>query len=87
VEIDDPIPTFDALRLGREPWRQRAACRGMGFDLFFPVQPKGRPRSDRPEPTYVTVCASCPVREECGAYGAAHRYEGVWGGVLRVRLR
>lgn len=40
-------------------WKERAACRGVGVDLFFArrTSPEGREA--------VTYCEACPVRDEC----------------------
>ncbi|MGH8992981.1 MAG: WhiB family transcriptional regulator [Acidimicrobiia bacterium] len=74
MELDEGT----ALRL-REPWRERAACRGLDPELFFPV-PGGSAG------TAVAVCAGCPVRVECLAYAlhAAEKF-GVWGGQPEAR--
>jgi len=56
-------------------WQRRAACRGLDPDLFFPD--RGKPA------TYAKrVCADCPVRTECLAYGFKEEH-GVWGGTTR----
>ena len=39
-------------------WQTRAACRGMGSDLFFPMSGDAIARLKR-------ICARCPVAEEC----------------------
>jgi hypothetical protein len=39
-------------------WRDRAACRGLTIDLFFPDNPN-QTREAR------QVCADCPVRDNC----------------------
>lgn len=61
-------------------WWERAACRGMDRELFFPGP--GR------EPTEaLAVCARCPVTEPClrDAMTAGRPYEvhGVWGGTTQ----
>lgn len=52
-------------------WRRRAACAGQG-ELFF---------DDACTDAAKTICAACPVREECleHALRLPERY-GVWGG-------
>lgn len=70
-----------ALRfiLQDEPWKDYAACKGMGPELFFPR------RGQSPRPGQA-VCARCPVTGPCGEYqqrsGSEH---GIWGGVLQSR--
>ncbi len=46
----DPIVHLD--------WQTRAACRGMGSDLFFPTGGNAIAHLTR-------ICARCPVLEEC----------------------
>lgn len=57
-------------------WQERAACKGLNTDLFFPVN-----RDDAAVP--LKVCLGCPVRFEC--FGEAKRNGeryGIWGGVV-----
>lgn len=41
-----------------QPWRGRAACRGMGTDAFLVSSPRSRP-------AVVDVCEGCEVRGHC----------------------
>ncbi|WP_226361522.1 WhiB family transcriptional regulator [Pseudonocardia sp. ICBG1142] len=41
-------------------WRERAACRGLDTELFFPADT--RPEAVEPA---LRVCAGCRVRREC----------------------
>lgn len=74
---------MNGLELGERPeWHRRAACRGVGTDIFFPVRGQD-----------VTVaksyCEVCTVRTECADAGLLER-EGIWGGQserARRRLR
>ncbi|MGH9303261.1 MAG: WhiB family transcriptional regulator [Acidimicrobiales bacterium] len=70
-------------------WRQRAACRGLDPDIFYPV-------SDDDAGQAKAVCDECPVREACLEHALAVRErEGIWGGrtererrrILRQRRR
>ncbi len=55
-------------------WRQRAACRGVDPDVFYPV-------SDEEAEEAKSICRVCPVREACLEYALANRErDGVWGG-------
>ena len=55
-------------------WRQRAACRGIDPDIFYPV-------SDEEAEEAKAICSSCPVHQLCLEHGLAHRERaGVWGG-------
>lgn len=66
----------------RPDWFDRAACRGLDPDLFFPE--RGQPT--RPAKR---VCERCPVRVECLDYAQANFEKfGVWGGLSeRARRR
>lgn len=62
-------------------WRQRAACRGVDPDIFYPV-------SDEEAGPAKTICAQCPVRESCLEYALANRErDGVWGGATERERR
>ncbi len=62
-------------------WRNRAACRGIDPDIFFPVT------DEEAEPAKA-ICAECPVREACLEFAlAAREREGVWGGATERERR
>jgi WhiB family redox-sensing transcriptional regulator len=62
-------------------WRDRAACRGLDPDIFYPVS------DDDAEPAK-EICAVCPVREACLEYALANRErDGVWGGATERERR
>lgn len=67
-------------------WRDKAVCRVMDPDLFFPT-------TSSEERLALKVCAQCPVICECARYAAGHDrisgypLQGVWGGVNRTRRR
>ena len=62
-------------------WRQRAACRGVDPDIFYPV-------SDDDSGEAKALCASCSVRQACLEYSlAAREREGVWGGLTERERR
>lgn len=55
-------------------WHERAACRGLDPDLFFP---------ERGESTTAAkaICADCPVRPECLGFALTENEKfGIWGG-------
>lgn len=67
-------------------WRERAACRDVDPDLFFPIGTTG--------PTLVqideakAVCARCPVRERCLQCALdVGQVEGIWGGTTENERR
>lgn len=68
----------DALRF--RAWAERANCRGMNPDLFFPVQGdvEGSRRARR-------VCYACEVRAECLDYATTGCVNlGIWGGMTEM---
>lgn len=65
-------------------WRDKAACRDMDTDLFFP--------STRVEERLaLKTCSTCPVIHECARYAEEHAVingyplQGIWGGINRGR--
>ena len=67
-------------------WRERAACRGVDVELFFPKQtiPTGCHEAKK-------LCASCPVINECRAewerMPPALQRHGVWFGTTDKERR
>jgi WhiB family transcriptional regulator, redox-sensing transcriptional regulator len=62
-------------------WRDRAACRGTGPDLFFPE------RGESADPAR-QICARCPVRQPCLACALDKAItHGVWGGLTERERR
>ncbi len=62
-------------------WRQRAACRGVDPDVFYPA-------SDEEAEEAKSICRVCPVREACLEYALANRErDGVWGGATERERR
>lgn len=62
-------------------WRQRAACRGVDPDVFYPI-------SDEDAEEAKSICRVCPVREACLEYALANRErDGVWGGATERERR
>ncbi len=62
-------------------WRQRAACRGVDPDIFFPAS------EEEAEPAKA-ICGQCPVRQACLEYALANRErEGIWGGATERERR
>lgn len=59
-------------------WAERAACRGMPTQRFFP--PKGAH-----VPRWLSeLCAGCPVVAYCRTYALRHPVLGVWAGMAEV---
>jgi WhiB family transcriptional regulator, redox-sensing transcriptional regulator len=59
-------------------WFDDAACRGADTTVFFPP-------SDAHADAAKTICATCPVREECLEFALETRPpDGVWGGLTPI---
>lgn len=62
-------------------WQNRAACRGVDTNIFFPAT------EEEAEPAKL-ICGNCPVREACLEHALADRErEGVWGGATERERR
>lgn len=63
----------------RPDWMDHAACRGHDTEDFFPT--RGELTA-----TAKAICMECPVRAECGDYGAREKH-GIWGGMSERQRR
>lgn len=65
-------------------WREQAACRGMGPNLFYPtpvLNPHTAVHVERAyNQTALDICGRCPVADACAEAG--RREPGIWGGLL-----
>jgi WhiB family transcriptional regulator, redox-sensing transcriptional regulator len=62
-------------------WRQRAACRGVEPEIFYPV-------SEEEAEEAKAICEACTVREMCLEYALSNRErDGVWGGATERERR
>jgi Transcription factor WhiB/Homeodomain-like domain len=61
-------------------WRDRAACRWVDPELFFPTAESG-PLLDRQVAAAKAVCAGCPVRARCLAWALDALPYGIAGGL------
>ena len=62
-------------------WRDRAACRGLDPDIFYPV-------SDEDTDEAKAICAECPVRRRASSSRSLNRErDGVWGGATERERR
>lgn len=69
-----------------EDWRQRAACRNVEPDLFFPIGSTG-PAIGQIEAAK-GVCHQCEARLACLEFALATNQEaGVWGGTSEDERR
>lgn len=67
-------------------WRQRAACRDVDPELFFPIGTSG-PALLQAEQAKA-VCRRCPVTDECLQWALEHGEDaGVWGGMTELERR
>ncbi|HLJ07421.1 MAG TPA: WhiB family transcriptional regulator [Acidimicrobiia bacterium] len=83
VHVDRVTPLDDAVRdvvdidLLRPRWMRNAACRGEGFNAWFPSEEFGEDADAARR-----VCCGCRVRTDCLDYAlAAGIRHGVWGGL------
>lgn len=72
----------------RPAWHERAACLGLGPELFYPESERTDGRQARPADYAAAraLCAGCPVREPCAQAGE-HEPAGMWGGVTLAERR
>ena len=65
-------------------WEDRARCKGLPSDWFYP--PKGKTPLDNARVEIIcTLCSTCPVRKECLNAGLLNHEEyGIWGGLTRI---
>lgn len=67
-------------------WRERAACRDVVPDLFFPIGTAGLALVQIAEAK--AVCARCPVRDRCLRWAVdVGQVEGIWGGTTESERR
>ena len=60
-------------------WRDKAACRDLAPDLFFPIGETGPAVAHAAQAK--AVCCSCPVVEHCLEFAVRTNQEyGIWGG-------
>jgi WhiB family transcriptional regulator, redox-sensing transcriptional regulator len=64
-------------------WRERAACRKMEPELFFPPERQQDAATKKRIRIAKSACAICPVRMDCLIFslrtGERH---GIWGGLM-----
>lgn len=62
-------------------WQERANCRGLDPDLFYPNRGDSTQDAKR-------VCRACEVDQECLEYALANREKlGIWGGMSERERR
>ncbi len=70
----------------RKAWRERAACRDVEPETFFPTATTG-PARDAQVAEAKAVCARCPVRAECLTEALARIPYGIAGGLTEDERR
>jgi WhiB family transcriptional regulator, redox-sensing transcriptional regulator len=79
VEEAQRVAPADLLQ--QPTWQQRAGCRNVRTEIFFPV------RGACPDEAKL-VCSACPVRRECLAFALADQtLQGIWGGTSERERR
>ncbi|MDQ3708844.1 MAG: WhiB family transcriptional regulator [Actinomycetota bacterium] len=63
-------------------WQRQGLCRAGDSSVFFPpAHFERKPEREAREARAKTICARCPVRQECLSWALAIREpHGVWGG-------
>ncbi|SCL30459.1 WhiB family transcriptional regulator, redox-sensing transcriptional regulator [Micromonospora rhizosphaerae] len=68
---------YRTLLGAREDWWDRAACRGIDVDVFYPL-----PNDGAAAERALRVCGRCPIRAKCRQYAVSNREAyGIWGGM------
>lgn len=84
IDADGRGSATDVVAVDRG-WRDRAVCRGVDPELFFPVG------DDGPGVVQVAaakaVCGRCPVRGPCLAFALVALSDGVAGGLTAAQRR
>lgn len=63
-------------------WQRDAACRGMDVEVFYHPPAERRSTKQRRIEQAKTICAGCPVLEQCRRQALTTREPyGVWGGL------
>ena len=66
-----------------QTWRAKAACHGLDPTIFYPATD-----DDADAESAKSVCAQCPVSDDCLEYALGFREkEGVWGGATERERR
>ena len=62
-------------------WRDKAECRGIDPDIFYPG-------SEEEAGPAKAICGTCAVQTQCLEYALIHRErDGVWGGATERERR
>lgn len=76
-------------------WRDSAACRGVGPDMFFiggfddsgePIHGETKEEIELRRKAEAT-CAGCPVSVDCAEYAVGNERFGMWAGLSARQLK
>lgn len=76
--------------MSKPEWWDKAVCRGMGFDLFFPPDyPLTETNAERTrrEARAKVVCRKCPVKQQCLQDCLVWGDDGIRGGTTPAERR
>jgi WhiB family transcriptional regulator, redox-sensing transcriptional regulator len=70
-------------------WQSKAMCRGADANLFFsPHHMEKKEERETREAQAKSVCARCPVRQQCLDFAMTTREpHGIWGGLNELERR
>lgn len=76
-----------------QPWRAQAACLGQPTEMFFPDHEKqlrlpvaSRDYNISPLTAQArSLCAECPVSDQCDLYAKTSSSDGLWAGTWRYQ--
>lgn len=61
------------------PWIEQAACKGKDASMWFPTG--GSSWEERKIMRMaISICETCPVKQECLDHSLSWEAEGIWGG-------
>jgi len=63
-------------------WHQRAACKDLSPDVFFPNNYNDSSIKEAKE-----ICSSCPVKVECFQDAISNNVYGIWAGTTEHQRR
>lgn len=79
--VVNPPARLPVLRADSWVWQADAACQDVNPDVFFAADSERGLRRRAKELLAKSLCATCPVEQQCRAYAVAVGEEyGVWGG-------
>ena len=65
---------IEDVSLSEMGWKDRALCSDKELSLFF------APSKSDVTTVAISICQSCPVRQQCFYEAISYGYDGVWGG-------